>query len=212
VSQGDRMSVAAGRQIESTRIRISAAQRALWVDGQPAIVGARAFDLLLALVERRDRVVGKNELLEVVWPKLVVEDSNLHVQISTLRKLLGPSCIATIPGRGYRFTAPIEGVECTVASTLAPTPPDLLAIAVELKTNLPESLPPLIGRADDLASLDGLIAGHRLVTITGAGGMGKTRVAMQLLHDRRRAFEHGVSWWSARSPARWDCRCRATTR
>ena len=78
-------------------------------DGQPAKLGARAFDLLLTLAERRDRVVSKNELLDVVWPGLVVEENNLQVHISALRKLLGPSAIATVPGRGYRFTAPLDG-------------------------------------------------------------------------------------------------------
>ena len=62
--------------------------------------------MLLALVERRDRVVPKNELLDLVWPKLVVEENNLQVQVA-LRKLLGPHAIATIPGRGYRFALPL---------------------------------------------------------------------------------------------------------
>ena len=67
--------------------------------------------MLAALVERRDRLVSKNELLEVVWPHLVVEENNLQVQISALRKLLGPDVIATIPGRGYKFTAVLESDE-----------------------------------------------------------------------------------------------------
>ena len=79
-------------------------ERRLLVDGHPASLGARAFDLLLALVERRDRTVTKNELLDLVWPGLVVEENNLQVQISTLRKVLGQHAIATIPGQGYRFT------------------------------------------------------------------------------------------------------------
>ena len=61
--------------------------------------------MLLALIERRERAVGKNELFELVWPGVVVEENNLQVHISALRKLLGPQTIATIPGRGYRFTA-----------------------------------------------------------------------------------------------------------
>src|SRR5512136_2455426 len=89
-------------------IEIRPAERQVLVAGRPAALGARAFDLLMALFERRDRVVGKNELLELVWPGLVVEENNLQVQVSTLRKVLGPSAIATIPGRGYRFTLPLE--------------------------------------------------------------------------------------------------------
>ena len=66
-------------------------------------LGARAFDVLLALVERRDRVVGKAEVLDLAWPGLMVEENNLSVQISTLRKVLGSHAIATIPALGYRF-------------------------------------------------------------------------------------------------------------
>jgi len=90
------------------RFEIRTIERQLCVDGQPATLGSRAFDLLCALVERRERLVTKNELLEVVWPGLVVEENNLQVQISALRKILGASVIATIPGRGYRFTAVLE--------------------------------------------------------------------------------------------------------
>ena len=86
-------------------IEIRPLQRQLFVNQQPVAVGARAFDLLLALVERRDRVVSKNELLDLAWPGLVVEENNLSVQISSLRKLLGAGCIVTVAGRGYRFVA-----------------------------------------------------------------------------------------------------------
>ena len=71
----------------------------------------------LALVERRDRTVAKNELLDLVWHGLVVEDNNLQVQISALRKVLGQNAIATIPGRGYRFTLQADEAE---ASSLPP--------------------------------------------------------------------------------------------
>ena len=87
------------------------------IDGHSAPLGARAFDVLLALVERRDRTVTKNELLDLVWHGLVVEDNNLQVQISALRKVLGQDAIATIPGRGYRFTLQAEEAE---ASSLPP--------------------------------------------------------------------------------------------
>ena len=67
-------------------------------------LGARAFDLLLALIERRDRVVSGRELFNLIWPGLVVEENNLRQQVATLRRLLGSRAIATIAGRGYRFT------------------------------------------------------------------------------------------------------------
>jgi DNA-binding winged helix-turn-helix (wHTH) protein len=92
-------------------IEIDAMQRSVSIDGTPAKVGARAFDLLLALVERRERVVPKRELMDLVWPKLVVEEGNLLVHMVALRKLLGPRAIATIPGRGYRFVMPLDAVD-----------------------------------------------------------------------------------------------------
>ncbi len=82
-------------------------QRLLTAGDSPLKLGGRAFETLVALIERRDRTVSKHELLDAVWPRLVVEEANLHVQIGTLRKLLGHQAIATVPGRGYRFTLPV---------------------------------------------------------------------------------------------------------
>jgi predicted ATPase/class 3 adenylate cyclase len=89
-------------------VEVRPAERQLLLGGEPVALGGRAFDLLLALLERRDRVVTKNELFELVWPGLVVEENNLQVQISALRKLLGAQAIATVAGRGYRFVLPID--------------------------------------------------------------------------------------------------------
>ncbi len=86
------------------RFEVLPAQRQVLVDGQPALLGARAFDLLLVLIAHHDRLLGKDELMALVWPGVVVEENNLTVQISALRKLLGADAIATLPGRGYRFT------------------------------------------------------------------------------------------------------------
>jgi adenylate cyclase len=89
------------------RVEVLPAAREARVDGLPVPLGARAFDLLVALIEHRDRVVPKCELLDLVWPGLVVEEANLQVQISTLRKQLGAQAIATVPGRGYRFVSSV---------------------------------------------------------------------------------------------------------
>ena len=85
------------------QVEIRPDERRILIDGVPANVGARALDLLLVLIEQRERMVSKDELLQLVWPGLVVEENNLQVQVSTLRKLLGPQAIATVAGRGYRF-------------------------------------------------------------------------------------------------------------
>ena len=85
-------------------IELRLAERLLLVDGQPVALGSRGFDLLKALVSQRDRVVPKDELLDQVWPGLVVEENNLQVQISGLRRVLGARAISTVAGQGYRFT------------------------------------------------------------------------------------------------------------
>jgi DNA-binding winged helix-turn-helix (wHTH) protein len=72
---------------------------------RPCRLGARAFDVLLVLAERAGQLVTKHELLDLAWPGLVVEENNLATQVGNLRKVLGGEIIATIPGRGYRFTA-----------------------------------------------------------------------------------------------------------
>ena len=72
----------------------------LVINGDTSPVGSRALDMLLCLIEHRDRTVSKDELLQRVWPGTVVEESNLTVHIGALRKLFGPATIATIPGRG----------------------------------------------------------------------------------------------------------------
>ena len=90
------------------RFEVRPAERLLLVEGVPVVVGARAFDLLLCLLAHRDRVVPKAEVLAIVWPGLVVEENNLSVQVSALRKLLGAKAITTIPGRGYRFSLDVR--------------------------------------------------------------------------------------------------------
>jgi predicted ATPase/DNA-binding winged helix-turn-helix (wHTH) protein len=162
------------------RIEVRPAQRELLVDGQPAALGARAFDLLLALIEHRDRVVSKNELLDLVWPGLVVEENNLQVQVSTLRKVLGPKAIATVPGRGYRFTLVGEEPEAP-----APSP---------LRATLPPRPPTLLGRDADLDALLDLLDLHSLVTLVGPGGIGKTTLARCAAQARSTAWADGCAW------------------
>ena len=168
-------------------------ERRLIVGGKAVQIGARAFDLLVALVERCDRVVSKHELLDLVWPKLVVEENNLQVHIHALRKLLGPTAITTVPGRGYRFTA---------EPAVPPPPPPLAsstgaALAPEVGVhaadgNLPAHLPELIGRDEDLAALRSMVESQRLVTITGAGGIGKTRLSQAVAHALRAHHAQGA--------------------
>ena len=150
------------------RFELRPVERQLLQDDRPATLGSRAFDVLQALVERHDRVVSKNELLELAWPGLVVEENNLTVQVSALRKLLGPQAISTVPGRGYRFAVPLLGETAAPAATPSVPAPAL-------------PLPALLGRDRDLATLRALLGSHRLVSVVGAGGIGKTRLAQWAL-------------------------------
>ncbi len=183
---------------------IRPAQRQLLVDGAPAALGARAFDLLVALAERRERVVSKGELMELVWPRVIVEEANLQVQVSTLRRLLGAQAIATVPGRGYRFTAAaaddagsaaVSGATAAPASAAATALPITTAPAIAA-TPLPPAGRALYGRAADLAELAQALPRESLLTVTGAGGMGKTRLALAAAQAARDSgfFAGGVAW------------------
>jgi predicted ATPase/DNA-binding winged helix-turn-helix (wHTH) protein len=183
------------------RFEIRPRERQLIVNGSHASLGARAFDLLLALAARPGQLLTKDELMDTVWPNLVVEENNLQVQVSTLRKLLGSDVVATIPGRGYRFTAsPVSadapgaaGPAAPAALGLAPAAaPRSAPQAALLKTNLPARLPALIGRDDDLLALDALLQDRALVTVVGTGGIGKTLLAQHVLHRQQGRHTHGV--------------------
>ena len=159
-------------------------ERQLFIDGAPAPLGARAFDLLLALIERRERVVDKSELLDAVWPGLVVEESNLQVQMSSLRKLLGRNAIATIHGRGYRFVAALEPEVAKNGSVDAEPATN--------RNNLPTLRTRFIGREKALDDCAGLLHDSRLLTLSGIGGCGKTRLAQELAQRQLGAFSDGV--------------------
>ncbi len=98
-------------------LEIHAVQRQVWLAGRSVNLGARAFDVLLALAQRNERLVSKNELLDLVWPGQVVEENNLTVQVSALRKALGGDAISTVAGRGYRLAL---GSEATAPPAAAP--------------------------------------------------------------------------------------------
>src|SRR5690348_3577178 len=93
--------------------RLLASQRLLLEDDKPVRLGGRAFDILAALVERAGEVVAKEALIARVWPQTSVEEANLKIQVSALRRALGDGqggnrYIVTVPGRGYNFVAPVR--------------------------------------------------------------------------------------------------------
>ena len=125
-------------------------QRLLLESGSPVSLGARAFDLLAALVRHRDRVVSKDELLRLVWRDAAVEENNLSVQVSTLRKVLGGHALRTVAGQGYRFTLPVSppfGVAAAESMVLGL--PDKPSIAVLPFANAS-------GVPDDAALVEGI--------------------------------------------------------
>lgn len=175
------------------RFRVLPHRRELLFDGQPIKLGGRAFDVLIALIEGRGAVVGKDVLMAQVWPDRIVEENNLQAQISTLRTAFGADrdLIRTVSGRGYQFTGeprfmsqePDKAAD-DVASPdgEGPLPP----------TNLPEPVSRLIGRDEELNAIVSLVAAHRLVTLTGAGGIGKTRLALSLARRLLPKFADGI--------------------
>ena len=83
-------------------------ERKLTRDGVEMPLGARAFDMLSFFVANRHRILTKDEILDAIWPDIAVEEGNLTVQVSSLRKAVGPKALATIPGRGYQFVLSVE--------------------------------------------------------------------------------------------------------
>jgi predicted ATPase/DNA-binding winged helix-turn-helix (wHTH) protein len=178
--------------------RVRPAERRVVLHGRPVALGARAFDLLLALIENRDRVVGKDELLALVWPAVVVEEGNLAVQVSTLRKLLGSDAITTVPGRGYRFTASVaeagpQHADEQLTQKLR-RPPNAQEPEACAASWVPAALTPLLGRVSALRETQDLLQATRCLTLTGAGGAGKTRLALALAEALQPGYPGGV-WW-----------------
>jgi TolB-like protein len=138
------------------RWRLYARGRRLMADDAPVPLGSRSFDLLLALVEARGALVGKDELLRRVWPGSIVEENNLQVQVSALRKALGEDAglIVTIAGRGYRFAGTPEPLAAPppAASVVAPGegPPMLVVLPFANLTGDPDQAYFAEGITEDL--------------------------------------------------------------
>jgi predicted ATPase/DNA-binding winged helix-turn-helix (wHTH) protein len=177
-------------------VEIRAVERVVFVDGKPAALGSRALDVLLALVAHRGKLVTKGAILDRVWSGLFVEENNLQTQVSALRKVLGQQAITTVPGIGYRFALGVNGKPSGTAAASSPLNP--------LSTEAPEHRPrlsnltliseALCGRAQALDNLSEWLARHRLITVVGAGGIGKTCLAQAAARSAWKRFEDGV-WW-----------------
>jgi DNA-binding winged helix-turn-helix (wHTH) protein len=179
-----------GHAISFGPYRLVAAQRLLLEGDKPVRLGSRAFDILAALVERSGEVVGKEELIARVWPQTFVEESNLKIQVSALRRALGDGqdghrYIVTVPGRGYNFVSPVSPEE--------PSPAPLtLAGAPAGPHNLPLAVTRMIGREEAVAAIMSRLSRERLVTVVGPGGIGKTTLALAVAERMIASYEHGV--------------------
>lgn len=179
--------------------RLVAPQRLLLEGDKPVRLGSRAFDILTALVERAGEVVTKEELITRTWPATFVEEANLKIQVSALRRALGDGqggnrYVATIVGRGYNFVAPIQKDE---PSRVSPSP----TIAPAPLHNLPFATTRMIGRQEIATALVTQLARRRLVTVVGPGGIGKTTVGLAVAEQMIGAYEHGV-WLVDLAPLR----------
>jgi predicted ATPase/DNA-binding winged helix-turn-helix (wHTH) protein len=160
--------------------RLDVLGRRLTEAGQPVVIGDRAIELLIALTERPGEVLPKADLMSRAWPDTHVEEANLRVQISAIRRALGgggadDAYVANAPGRGYRFVAPVE--QQTVNG------------APSARRALWPSLSEPVGRASEIAAIAGRVRETRLLTIVGPGGIGKTTLALACA----RAIEAGHS-------------------
>ncbi|HWG34942.1 MAG TPA: tetratricopeptide repeat protein [Gemmatimonadaceae bacterium] len=156
--------------------------------GVPQSLGSRAVGVLAVLVRNAHSYVEKNAILDAAWPGVVVEEGNLTVQISAIRRVLaqvpgGDRWVETIARRGYRFVGPVKEVTLDENRKSA---------GWSKRSNLPEPLTSFIGRERQLAEIKRLLPKTRLLTIVGVGGIGKTRLALQLAAEVSEAYRDGV--------------------
>ena len=160
-------------------------QRRLLLDGdRPLPIGARALDILLVLVGSAGKIVSKEAIISQVWPKTFVEEINLRVHISALRRVLGVcpqsrDYITNVRQRGYSFVAHVEQVSQAASETaLAPSLPGR-PVRIE-------------GRDKLIDELTRRLHSRRHITLIGPGGVGKTTVALRVAQQQLGHFTDGV--------------------
>ena len=184
-------------------------RRVLRRDGTEIEIGARALDLLIHLVAHAGEVVSKEALMRAAWGGRAVEPNNLTVQITWLRRtLMKPAAdasdaatversgavIRTVPGAGYLFAWPVEACEDALPAMFPHLPPPASAQAAP-DMEIPASSEPItsfVGRQTELDELARLLRINRLVSVTGIGGVGKTRLVHRLAQASSASYLHGV--------------------
>jgi predicted ATPase/DNA-binding winged helix-turn-helix (wHTH) protein len=175
------------------QFRLYATQRLLEKVGNPIHLSARALDILIVLVERAGEVVSKKNLMARVWPDVTVDEGNLRFHIAALRRALedgqsGARYVTTIAGRGYCFVAPIS-------RSNAPSPPTAEAPFTDQSHKLPTSLKRMVGRNETVETISAHLLAERFVTIVGPGGIGKTTVAVSVVHALLENFDGAVHFF-----------------
>jgi predicted ATPase/DNA-binding winged helix-turn-helix (wHTH) protein len=170
----------AGTVFAFGRYRLFSERRLLLAGEQRVELKSRAFEAALALVEAGGALVTREQLRERLWPNTNVDPHNLDQQISTLRKALGDErhLIRTETGRGWRLAATVRVIPASPGA--------------EPATNLPSVVTPLVGREDELSELPSLLVKHRLITLTGPGGIGKTQLGLEAARLVRSCFPDGT--------------------
>jgi len=177
------------KRYEIGELRLDPEARVLTHAGEPVALGARGVAVLTALVSRATEYVAKAEIMDAAWPGLVVEEANLAVQISAIRRALavvpgGEGWIETLARRGYRFVGPVVKV--------AERRADMPALADRARTNLPQVATSFVGREREIAEIKRLLPITRLLTLIGTGGIGKTRLALQAAAEVFDAYRDGI--------------------
>src|SRR6267378_4278789 len=187
---------AQGRQLvyESGEWEVDLARRELRARGVPVPIGGRAFEIIEVLVQSAGELVTKNDLSARIWPGAIVEDNTLQFHISAIRKALGSDrgILKTASGRGYRllgaWTSRQESSSSVDLNDLEP----MRSPAEPFQTNLPAAVSELVGRTNAVRHLRGLLSAYRVVTLTGAGGIGKTRLAFEVARGLFPSFQGDV--------------------
>ncbi len=183
--------------------RLLPAQHLLLRDGDPVAIGGRALDILQALASRSGEVVTKDELMAAVWPGTFVDESNVRVHMTGLRKALrdgqdGNRYIVNVPGRGYSFVAPVR-----VVGEDGPVPGRVDAIERDWSARLPITAQRMFGREAVIELLCAQLPQRRFITLVGPGGIGKTTVAVAVARQTAPSYADGacfVDFSSVRDP------------
>jgi predicted ATPase/DNA-binding winged helix-turn-helix (wHTH) protein len=166
---------------ESGLLVLDLSRRELRARGVSVPIGGRAFEILAILAQSSEELISKDELMRRVWPGAIVEENALAAQISAVRRALGPdrNWLKTISGRGYRLLG--NWTLRAPTGSAQPATPEPSSVATQgLATNLPVNPNDLVGRAFAAQHVEEVLAAHRVVTLTGPGGIGKTALALQV--------------------------------